>query len=443
MNAFARHWTIAAGAAAALLGAALAVAAAPAVPPPDAPPRPAEAPAGGEAGAPPPRAGRRHLDRRALARLRRPPLGLPPVPIPAGDRPNAAAIGLGRKLFLDRRLSRNGTLSCAMCHVPEQGFTVNEIRTAVGFEGRSLRRNAPTLLNVAYLGPFFHDGREPALELQPFDVLLNPDEMASPSLGAVVETVRSLPDYPPLFERAFRAPPTVQRIGRALASYLRTLLSARSPFDRWRYGGDPEALDAAARRGFTLFTGRAGCARCHPAEETHALFTDHGFHDTGIGWRNSTRRGDRAPVRVELAPGVTAPLDRAAVDSVGEPPAPDLGRFEVTGDPADRWKIKTPTLRNVALTAPYMHDGSLSTLRDVVTFYDHGGIPHEGLDPLLQPLGLTDLEAGDLVAFLESLTGENVEDLIRDARSEAVGNPGAEAGRPPISRPRGAAADRE
>ena len=366
------------------------------------------------------------FDRRALARVRTPPLGLPPVAWPDGNPPTAAKIRLGRKLFLDRRLSRNGTLSCAMCHVPEQGFALNETRTAVGFEGKTLRRNAPTLLNVAYHGPFFHDGREPALELQPFDVFLNPDEMAAPSLGAVVGQVRSLPDYAPLFDRAFRAPPEVASIGGAIATYLRTLVAAGSPFDRWRFGKEPEALDDAAQRGFSLFTGRAGCARCHLVGTDHARLTDGRFHDTGIAWANTVSRGtERGPVTVQLAPGVQAPLERAAVESVGAPPAPDLGRYEVTGDPADRFRIKTPGLRNVALTAPYMHDGSLSTLREVVDFYNRGAHPHDGLDPAVRPLGLEAPDIDALVAFLESLTGGNVADLVRDARAEAVGNPGA------------------
>jgi cytochrome c peroxidase len=367
------------------------------------------------------------LDRRALARIANPPLGLPPVPWPRENPPTAAGIRLGRKLFLDRRLSRNGTLSCAMCHVPEQGFALNETRTAVGFEGRTLRRNAPTLLNVAYHAPFFHDGREPDLELQPFDVFLNPDEMAAPSLGAVVRTVRSLPEYPPLFARAYGGAPQVASIGGAIATYLRTLLAAGSPFDRWRYGGDGTALGAGARRGFDLFTGKAGCARCHAVADTHALFTDGRFHDTGVAWHNTVARGsERGPVLVEIAPGRHAPLDRAAVESVGEPPAPDLGRYEVTGDPADRFRIKTPGLRNVALTAPYMHDGSLSTLRAVVEYYDRGTRPHDGLDPLLRPLDLAPDEIEALMAFLESLTGDGIAELVRDVRAEAVGNPGAE-----------------
>jgi cytochrome c peroxidase len=365
------------------------------------------------------------FDARAVRRIESPPIGLPQVPIPPDNPPTAAKIRLGRKLFLDRRLSRNGTLSCAMCHVPEQGFTVNELRTAVGFEGKSLRRNASTLLNVAYVGPLFHDGREPTLEMQPFDVFLNPDEMAAPSLGAVVAAVGALPDYPPLFRAAFGAPPSAERIGAALATYVRSLVSGGSPFDRWRYGGEPGALGTAARRGFDLFAGRAGCVGCHAIGERSALFTDNRFHDTGVAWyQTEILRNGTEEVRVELAPDVTTVLPHAAVVSVGAPPPADLGRYEVTGDPADRWRIRTPTLRNVALTAPYMHDGSFSTLGEVVAFYDRGALPHEGLDPALRPLGLGEGERDDLVEFLKSLTGGNIDELIRDVRSEAVGDPG-------------------
>jgi len=314
-----------------------------------------------------------------------------------------------------------------MCHAPEQGFTINETRTAVGFEGRTLRRNAPTLLNAAYNAPFFHDGREPDLEMQPFDVFLNPDEMAAPSLGAVVATVRSLPEYAPLFDAAFGGRPSVERIGRAIATYVRTLVSAGSPFDRWRYGREPDAVSPSARRGFELFAGKARCAACHTVGEGQALLTDHRFHDNGVAWyQSAVLTSKRDPVNVEIAPGASANLARAVVESVGVPPAPDLGRYEVTGDPADRWRIKTPTLRNVALTAPYMHDGSFSTLREVVEFYNHGAHPHEGLDPILGPLGLDDRDVDDLVALLQSFTGDDIDELVRDARSEAVGNPGAD-----------------
>ncbi len=374
----------------------------------------------------PPSDDRDRFDRLALARIRHPPLGLPAVPIPAGSPPTLAALRLGRKLFLDRRLSRNGTLSCAMCHVPEQGWSVNEVRTAVGFEGRSLRRSAPTLLNVAYAAPFFDDGREPRLEMQPFDVFTNADEMAMPSLGALIEKIRSLPDYGPLFRQAFGAPPGVPTIGGSIATYLRSLLAANSPFDRFRFGGEKAALGPPARHGLELFTGKAHCASCHAIGEDGALFTDHRFHDTGIAWYAATQgRKNEAPIEVQLAPGVATMLPRSAIDSVGELLPFDLGRYEVTGEPDDRYRFKTPTLRNIALTAPYMHDGSIPTLRDVVAFYNQGTHPHEGLDPLLRTLGLNEEEIADLVSFLDSLTGAGVDELVRDARSEMVGNPSA------------------
>lgn len=362
------------------------------------------------------------LDVRAAARVAQPPLGLPPVPVPAANPPTPARIRLGRKLFLDRRLSWNGSLSCAMCHVPEQGFTSNELRTAVGIEGKSLLRNSPTLLNVAYAAPHFHDGREPDLDVQAFDVFVNPDEMAAPSLGWVVERVRSLPGYPELFAEAYGAAPSVATIGGALGSYMRSLLSADSPFDRWFFGGEPGALPEAARRGYAVFSGQGGCTGCHTVGAEAALFTDGGYHDTGIG-RAATER--TATVRVELAPGHSTEVPRAVVESVGRPLPRDLGRYRITADPADRWRFKTPSLRNVALTAPYMHDGSLSTLREVVEHYDRGGVAGPGLDPRIRPLGLSEAEKDDLVAFLESLTGANAAELVADARSERIGNPGA------------------
>lgn len=371
-------------------------------------------------------------DQRALARIRNPPLGLPAVPIPGSNPPTVAKIHLGRKLVFDRRLSRNGTLSCAMCHVPEQGFAVNEIGTAVGMGGKSLRRNAPTLLNVAYAAPFFHDGREPELDLQPFDVFLNPDEMAAPSLGSLVARIRNLPDYEPLFKQAYGERPTVPGIGMAIGSYLRSLLSGNTPFDRWRFGRDPEALSPAARHGFELFTGKAGCVRCHTVQDEHALFSDGLFHDTGLGWfKSMARHGQRDPVTVQIAPGMTTSIQRSVVESLGNPPVTDLGRYEVTGDPAHRWQFKTPSLRNVALTAPYLHDGSFLSLRQVVEFYNRGAHIHPGLDPKLRPLGLGSTEIDDLVAFLNSLTGDNIQELVRDARSQRVGNPGD---RSPVAR---------
>jgi cytochrome c peroxidase len=225
------------------------------------------------------------VDAAALARIAQPPLGLPPVPLPADNPPSAAKIALGRKLFFDRRLSFNGTMSCAMCHVPEQGFTNNELATPIGVEGRGLRRNAPTVLNVAYQQLLFHDGRETALETQVIGPLLALDEMANPSIGYVIAKIAALSDYAGLFERAFGAGPAIGRLGQAVASWERSLLAADAPFDRWHYGGEAAALSERQRRGFALFVGKAGCVACHQIGEDAALFMDGAFHNTGLGYR--------------------------------------------------------------------------------------------------------------------------------------------------------------
>lgn len=363
------------------------------------------------------------IDDAALARIELPALGLPPVPVSATNPPTPAKIALGRKLFFDRRLSHNGTMSCGMCHIPEQGFTNNELATPIGVEGRSLRRNAPTILNVAYQERLFHDGRETALETQVISPVLAREEMANPSIGYVIDRIANFPDYAGLFEDVFSGGPTIGRVGQAIASWERTLIAGDSPFDRWRYGGEANALTEMQRRGFDVFTGKGACAACHPVGDSWALFTDQAFHDTGIGYQaDQLAAGRSEPVAVEIAPGREVLLDRRAVESVGEPRQRDLGRYEVTRDPVDLCRFKTPSLRNVALTAPYMHDGSLRTLDEVVRFYDRGGVPHEGLDPLIRPLGLSTDEIEALVAFLASLTGDGVAELISDARSTSVGN---------------------
>ncbi len=366
------------------------------------------------------------------ARVAEPPLGLPPVPVPPDNPLTPEKVELGRRLFFDRRLSLNDTFSCAMCHVPEQGFAHNELATAVGIEGRTVRRNAPTVYNVAYLERLFHDGRENRLEHQVWGPLLAPNEMGNPSVGAVIEKVRGLPGYEAAFREAFPGRGlALETLGMALASYERTLVSGGSPFDRWYYGKQADALDAAAQRGFALFAGRAGCSGCHPIGPDHALFTDAALHNTGIGYAASMGTGGAGPTqRVQVAPGAWLEVERELMARVSEPPPADLGRYEITLDPADRWKYRTPTLRNVALTAPYMHDGSLGTLRDVVAFYDRGGVPNEGLDPRIRPLGLRAGEIDDLVAFLGALTGGDVDLLVTDAFAAPSGDVGAPAPRP-------------
>jgi len=373
---------------------------------------------------PSPRKARAGAPANLLAQAQRPQLGLPPVPVPAANALTAAKVALGRKLFYDRRLSLNDTMSCAMCHIPEQGFTSNELATAVGIEGRTVRRNAPTILNAAYLTRLFHDGREYSLEQQVWGPLLARNEMGNPAVGTVVRRLEELADYRGPFAAAFGdRGPSMETVGQALASYQRTLVSGDSPFDRWYYGGDGTALGQAAQRGLLLFTGNAGCAACHPIGPEHALFTDNGFHNTGIGFRESMA-GEPPSRKVAVAPGLVVEVPAATIAAVSEKAPHDLGLYEVTQAPDDRWKYRTPTLRNVALTAPYMHNGSLPTLDAVVAFYDAGGVPNEVLDPLVRPLGLSAAERADLVAFLRSLTGANVDILIADAFTAPIGEAG-------------------
>ena len=350
-----------------------------------------------------------------------PQLGLPIAPAPADNPITAEKIALGRKLFYDRRLSLNNTFSCAMCHIPEQGFSSNEMETAVGIEGRSVRRNTPTIYNVAYAKLLFHDGRESTLEQQIWGPLLAKNEMANPSVGSVIDKIKSLADYQGLFEKNFSNPVNMLTLGQALASYQRSLVSASAPFDQWYFGKQADAVNASVKNGFKLFTGKAGCSACHHLEENYALFTDNQLHNTGVGFQHSM--GDLSTTqKVQVAPGLFIEVDKQHIASIKAERVNDLGRYEITQDPQDRWKYKTPTLRNVNLTAPYMHNGSLSTLEDVVQFYNQGGISNEGLSPLIKPLALTEKEKTDLVDFLKSLTGSNVNKLVSDAYAAPIGD---------------------
>ena len=214
--------------------------------------------------------------------LRTLPLGLPAIPIPETNPLTLEKIALGRRLFFDRRLSPNDTMSCAMCHIPTQGFTVNETRLAVGMNGQSTKRNPPTIYNVAYLHVLFLDGREFTLEDQIITPLTNPVEMANPSMGYVVNKLRQLPGYEEQFQQTFGEGISVATLGKAIASYERTLLSANSSFDHWYFGKDANAISDEAKLGFKIFSGKGQCITCHTITKEAALFTNQGFHNTGI-----------------------------------------------------------------------------------------------------------------------------------------------------------------
>ena len=295
------------------------------------------------------------------------PLGLDLVAgVPETNPLTAPKVDLGRKLFFDPELSSDRSKSCATCHRPDRYFTDGRERP-LGVDDREGRRNVPSVLNVAYGRAFFWDGRAASLESQVLEPIGGRDEL---NLGRdeLVRRLEARPDYRDGFRDAFGDPGvTPARVARALASYLRTLRSGDAPIDRF-LSGDGTALSPEARRGLRLFTGRANCGVCHLAP----LFTDHQFHNTGVSWGSG-----------------------------------DVGRFRVTGKEADRGRFKTPSLRNVAMTAPYMHDGSLGTLEAVIEHYERGGTPNPRLDEEIRPLELTAVEKRQLLAFLESLTGRD------------------------------------
>lgn len=304
------------------------------------------------------------------------PLGLPPVPVPADNPPTAAAVALGRRLYYDTILSRDHTISCASCHRPDAGFA-DPRKVSAGVGGKLGTRNAPTVLNAAYAALQFWDGRSPSLEEQAAGPIANPVEMDQPHTP-LIEKLNGIALYHNLFAQAYGpGPVTLDKLKKAIASFERTILSGNSAFDRYQYGGDKKAMPEAAIRGLALFTDKtkANCAVCHTIEQNYALFTDGKFHNLGVG-----------------------------MDEQGN--LRDLGRFEQTKTESDKGAFKTPTLRDIAKTAPYMHDGSQRTLRDVVDFYVGGGNSNPQLDKEIRELKLNQHDRADLVAFLEALTGE-------------------------------------
>jgi len=249
--------------------------------------------------------------------------------------------------------------------------------------------------------------------------------MNNPSIGAVIDLINSDPEYPALFQKAFGQTANMINVGEAIAQYERSLIAGNSRFDQWRYGKRHNALSKDEIAGYQLFTNKARCSSCHTISSTSALFTDQRLHNTGLGYSTSmSKQADT--VTVQLAPGVTAEMKRSVIQSVGEKKPNDLGHYEVSNDPRDRWKFKTPSLRNVALTAPYMHDGSFTTLEQVIDFYNKGGVNHDLLSPLIRPLNLSETEQNSLVLFLKTLTGSNIKTLIADGFAAPIGDTGQE-----------------
>jgi len=297
----------------------------------------------------------------------KPPLGLAPVEWPKDNPYSKARVDLGRLLYFDRRLSADETVSCASCHDPQMGFTDNA-PVSTGIKAQKGGRSAPTVINRVYSMAQFWDGRAASLEEQAKGPIANPIEMGM-THDAAVRRIREIPGYRPLFAKAFGTEDIdIDRIAKAIACFERTVMSGNAPYDRYRRG-EKSALSAQQVRGLDIFVNKAKCDQCHEG----ANFTLNSYHNLGVG------------------------IDK---------PEPDLGRYVVTKDARDWGAFKTPTLREIEHTAPYMHDGSLKTLEEVVEYYDKGGTANKNLDPAIRPLHLTDQDKKDLVAFLKTLSGQ-------------------------------------
>jgi cytochrome c peroxidase len=331
----------------------------------------------------------------------------PTVPLPRGvpadlwellvppDNPvTADKVSLGRRLYYDKRLSSDGTVSCATCHDPSRGFSDGR-RVAAGIGGRTGARNSPTVLNAVFNEFQFWDGRASSLEEQAKGPMVNPVEMGFTSHDEVVAVVRAIPEYRDEMQRVFGREPTIDDVAAAIATFERTAVTGDSPFDRFR-AGEASAIPESAQRGFSLWNGKARCNTCHAFGDSTPNLSDNKFHNVGVAAKNK----DFAA----LARRAASLPDSAAL--ARDPEFAEMGRWVTTRQPRDIGAYKTPGLRDVALTAPYMHDGSEATLMDVVEFYDRGGEPNPYLDGGIVPLKLTAQEKADLVAFMESLTGQ-------------------------------------
>lgn len=294
---------------------------------------------------------------------------LGPVPIPADNPQTPAKISLGKQLYFDKRLSSNNTVSCATCHDPAH-YWADTTPVSEGVAHRLGKRNSPTILNAAYSVPQFWDGRALHLEKQAVGPVANPLEMDLP-MPALLAKLNAIPGYHTQFMEVFGTEATEDNVAKAIASFERTIVNGNSPYDEY-LRGNKKTMDKAALRGMKLFSGKAGCIDCHSGP----YFSDSSYHNLGIGFN----KGHYS----------------------------DFGRYDVTKNQKDLGAFKTPTLRNVAKTPPYMHDGSVETLTDVINVYDRGGTPNSHLDSRIKPLHLANSEKADLVAFLKTLTGKPV-----------------------------------
>lgn len=339
-----------------------------------------------------------------------PLLGLPPVPIPADNPQTPEKIKLGERLFHDARFSSTGEVSCSTCHDAAKAFTDSPLSVSEGINKLTGTRNAPTVINSAYYETLFWDGRSPDLEEQSTHPFVNPVEHGLENHELILQIVRTDQAYVKAFQDVFGKTGdlvTMKEVSQAIAAFERTIVAGNSPFDRWHFGGDSSAMSPEAIRGFEVFVGQGRCVSCHVIEQTTALFTDNRFHNIGVGINDIQDEVPDLAGAFLVAKAQGLDVDVAVLTNAK---TSELGRFAISEQFDDMGAFKTPTLRNIAVTAPYMHDGSLATLRDTVIHYNNGGVTREGdrvnafLSGGIRPLNLTDQQIDDLVAFMEALT---------------------------------------
>lgn len=345
-----------------------------------------------------------------------PPPPLPPgvsatlwkLSVPPGSEPTPEKVALGEKLFREKRLSADNTVACMTCHEPELGFTDGKALSE-GIGNQKVTRNSPTVLNAVFNATQFWDGRSATLEDQAKLPILNPREMGMPNPEAVVAKVRAIPEYAAEFKKVFGRDVNYDDLAAAIAAFERMQFSGNARFDKF-ITGDAKALSASEKNGWALFNGKARCNSCHAGNAVSPLFSDQKFHNIGVAAHKQdfialARKG----VQV-VRTGDEKQIDELALQTEFS----ELGRFLVTKQENDVGSFKTPTLRNVGITGPYMHDGSLTTLWDVMDHYNKGGVPNPFLDGGMQRLGLTEPEIDDLVSFLFALTDSKYDKLNKE-----------------------------
>jgi cytochrome c peroxidase len=322
---------------------------------------------------------------------------------PADNTPDEARIALGMKLYFEPKLSKDGTVACATCHDESRGFT-DRRGTSEGIGEQLGQRNAPTTMNAVFYQTQFLDGRAASLEDQAKLPIVNPIEMGQNDGAAAAAAIASDSTYQDAFRAAYGRGVNHDDIGRAIAAYERTLILLSAPFDRFA-AGDASAISDDAKAGWALFNGKGRCVSCHQMSSSNPIGTDNRFHNVGV----SARHKDFEQLAIRGLEALSKDASKAALDRLAlETDLGELGRFVVTRNRADIGAFKTQQVRNVGVTAPYMHDGSMPTLWDVVDHYNKGGEPNAYLDGGIEPLALTPNEEDQLVAFLFSLTDDRL-----------------------------------